>query len=162
APGAVQPTTPGLGPGAEYPESKAAGGVQPPGNLPTGPTTPRRSVCAPAAVALSSYRRPVPERMSIMGFSSWLLKQTRSAPSAHRRTQGSTRHRAAFRPRLEALEARCLPSTFQVTNLADSGLHSLRQAILDANANPGADVIGFSGAARSGTIVLTSGQLSIT
>ena len=35
-------------------------------------------------------------------------------------------------------------STFTVTNTADSGPGSLRQAILDANATPGADTIAFS------------------
>jgi hypothetical protein len=63
---------------------------------------------------------------------------------------------------VETLEDRTLPSTFLVTNVADSGAGSLRQAILDANANPGADVIRFAPAARSGTITLTSGELAIT
>ena len=35
-------------------------------------------------------------------------------------------------------------ATFTVTTTADSGAGSLRQAILEANANPGADEIGFS------------------
>ncbi|HEX7773202.1 MAG TPA: hypothetical protein VF435_12325 [Pyrinomonadaceae bacterium] len=35
-------------------------------------------------------------------------------------------------------------TTFVVTNANDSGPGSLRQAILDANANPGADVINFN------------------
>src|SRR5262249_45076447 len=55
-----------------------------------------------------------------------------------------------------------VPSTFLVENLADSGLGSLRQAILNANALPGADVIDFAPAARDGTITLTNGELSIT
>src|SRR5262245_46241909 len=38
-----------------------------------------------------------------------------------------------FRPRLEVLEDRALPSTFTVLNLADSGAGSLRAAILAAN-----------------------------
>jgi hypothetical protein len=63
---------------------------------------------------------------------------------------------------VEPLEDRTVPSTFTVLNLADSGLASLRQAVLDANANPGADLIRFAPAARDGTIALTSGQLSIT
>lgn len=45
--------------------------------------------------------------------------------------------------------------------VADSGEGSLRQAVLDANAQPGADTIRFADALR-GTIALTSGQLSIT
>ncbi len=39
--------------------------------------------------------------------------------------------------RLLPLEDRTLPSAFTVTNLADAGPGSLRQAILDANAHPG-------------------------
>src|SRR5216117_3333494 len=35
-------------------------------------------------------------------------------------------------------------ATFTVTNTSDSGAGSLRQAILDANANPGADTITFN------------------
>ena len=45
-------------------------------------------------------------------------------------------------------------ATYTVNNGADSGPGSLRQAILDANANPGADVIEFSGPL---TITLASG-----
>jgi hypothetical protein len=48
--------------------------------------------------------------------------------------------------------------TFHVTTLADSGPGSLRQAVLDANAFPGADTIVFSVA---GTITLTSGEILI-
>src|SRR5262245_56659985 len=35
-------------------------------------------------------------------------------------------------------------ATFTVTNTDDTGTGSLRQAILDANANPGADTIAFN------------------
>jgi Ca2+-binding RTX toxin-like protein len=52
-------------------------------------------------------------------------------------------------------------ATFTVTNTNDSGAGSLRQAILDANAAPGADEIEFA-ATASGTIQLTSGRLQIT
>jgi hypothetical protein len=64
-------------------------------------------------------------------------------------------------PRLEALEDRALLSTFTVVNLADSGPGSLRQAVLDANATPGADLIRFAGGLQ-GTLALTSGELDIT
>ena len=49
-------------------------------------------------------------------------------------------------------------TTFTVTTKADSGAGSLRQAILDANANPGADRIEFDGEvfADPDTIDLTS------
>ena len=51
-------------------------------------------------------------------------------------------------------------ATFTVSNTSDSGAGSLRQAILGANAAPGADEITF--AHLHGTITLTSGQLDIT
>src|SRR5262245_61775884 len=83
-----------------------------------------------------------------------------------KRNSGSGRpHRPArrpsFVPRLLALEDRTLPSVFTVTNLDDSGPGSLRQAVLDANAQAGIDVIDFA-AGLQGTIALTSGQLDIT
>jgi parallel beta-helix repeat protein len=52
----------------------------------------------------------------------------------------------------EQLEVRWLPTTFLVTNTNDSGAGSLRQAILDANANPGADSINFNIAATPAVI----------
>src|SRR5262249_39839421 len=63
---------------------------------------------------------------------------------------------------IEVLEERTVPSTFTVLNLADSGDGSLLQAIVDANAHPGADVIQFAPAARDGIITLTGGQMDIT
>lgn len=51
-------------------------------------------------------------------------------------------------------------ATFTVTNLNDSGPGSLRQAILDANATAVDDTIVFQ-SGLSGTITLTSGQLTI-
>ena len=48
-------------------------------------------------------------------------------------------------------------ATFTVTTNADSGAGSLRQAITDANANPGADTINFNiPGAGVHTIVLTT------
>src|SRR5437763_1521431 len=78
-----------------------------------------------------------------------------------RGTGHQARARSRVRLAVEALEDRTTPSTFTVTTLADSGPGSLRQAILGANAAPGADVIEFAPRVR-GTIALTSGQLSIT
>jgi hypothetical protein len=49
---------------------------------------------------------------------------------------------------------------FTVTNLNDSGAGSLRQAVIDANNNAGADRVLFQ-SGLSGTIDLTSNQLSI-
>jgi hypothetical protein len=65
---------------------------------------------------------------------------------------------------LEQLEERDVPATFTVTNNLDAGAGSLRQAILDANALPGADTITFDPGVFSTaqTITLTSGELLIT
>ncbi|HUG91990.1 MAG TPA: hypothetical protein VML55_14220, partial [Planctomycetaceae bacterium] len=62
-----------------------------------------------------------------------------------RRTACARRHEAAaWIGRVEALEDRTLLSTFFVTNTADAGAGSLRQAILDANASDSADTIVFN------------------
>src|SRR5438552_13420125 len=61
------------------------------------------------------------------------------SPSKHPSTRGRL-----FRPQLELLEDRTLLSTFTVIDTSDSGAGSLRQAILDANAHSGADVIQFN------------------
>jgi hypothetical protein len=60
-----------------------------------------------------------------------------------------------------SLEDRTLPSTFLVTNLLDGGNGSLRQAVLNANANPGPDDVAFAPGLQ-GTVALTSGPLDIT
>ena len=52
-------------------------------------------------------------------------------------------------------------TTYNVTNLLDSGAGSLRDAVVAANANAGADTIVFE-AGAAGTIILTTGQLEIT
>jgi polyvinyl alcohol dehydrogenase (cytochrome) len=71
------------------------------------------------------------------------------------------RPKRSFLPRLETLEDRTLLSTFTVMNLNDSGPGSLRQAIMDANANPGADSIDFTPGLH-GSIALSGGELDIT
>src|SRR6516225_6447866 len=60
-----------------------------------------------------------------------------------------------FCPRLESFEDRCMPST--VTNLADAGPGSLRQAIIDT---PAGGTVDFD-PGLSGAITLTSGELLI-
>ena len=63
--------------------------------------------------------------------------------------------RSRSRPRVEALECRCLPST--VTNLDDAGDGSLRQVILDT---PTGGVVDFQ-PGLTGTITLATGELVI-
>jgi hypothetical protein len=49
-----------------------------------------------------------------------------------------------LRPMIELMEDRVLLATFTVTNNADGGPGSLRQAILNANTTPGKDTINFN------------------
>jgi titin len=53
------------------------------------------------------------------------------------------RRAVSFRPALETLERRQLPSIFTVVNTNDAGPGSLRQALLDANGQPGTNTIAF-------------------
>ncbi len=71
----------------------------------------------------------------------------------------SSRKRPGFRPTLEALEGRCVPSTLTVTNNLDSGAGSLRADIAAAKSG---DTIVFAPSLVGQTITLTSGELSIT
>ncbi len=92
-----------------------------------------------------------------MSFFSWL--RHRSATHAPR---GRAQRRPAaprFRPRLEALEDLCLPSTLTVTNSLDSGKGSLRYEIAHANRNA---TIVFTPSLDGQTITLTTGELDIT
>ncbi|MDX2166037.1 MAG: choice-of-anchor Q domain-containing protein [Deltaproteobacteria bacterium] len=58
--------------------------------------------------------------------------------------------------------AMALPmQTFTVSNLNDTGMGSLRQAVADANASAGYDAVVFA-AGVTGTIQLTSGAIAIT
>jgi hypothetical protein len=75
-----------------------------------------------------------------------------NSPGGRRATE---RRPHTYRPQLEVLDGRCLPST--VTNLNDAGAGSLRQAILDT---PAGGTVDFQ-PALSGTITLTTGELLI-
>src|SRR5687767_2542582 len=90
-----------------------------------------------------------------------VIQNPLEAPTSTRR-RPTRRHAPASRLCLETLEGRCLLSTFSVLNLLDSGAGSLREAVVEANSAPGADLIRFAPEARDGTIALTGGQLSIT
>ena len=52
-----------------------------------------------------------------MSFFSWLRNRKWSSTQGYRRTLGAARKPATFRPRLETLEDRCVPSTLKVTNV---------------------------------------------
>lgn len=71
------------------------------------------------------------------------------------------RLKSSWTPSCEMLEDRCLLAVFTVTNLLDSGPGTLRDALNQANLATGGDSIEFQ-AGLSGTIPVTSGQLTIT
>src|SRR5262249_11711610 len=83
----------------------------------------------------------------------WWNRMAGSSPSGRPRGRPG---RPPTRLHLERLEGRCVPST--VTNLNDSGMGSLRQAILDT---PAGGTVDFQ-PGLSGTIKLTSGELAVT
>jgi hypothetical protein len=87
---------------------------------------------------------------------SWLRQRTNGQP-----TKGAIgKHRPAprWRPRLEALEDRWLPSTLTVLNTNDSGPGSLRAEIAAAQSG---DTIDFDPSLAGQIINLTSGELAI-
>ncbi|HZZ78844.1 MAG TPA: hypothetical protein VFE62_10020 [Gemmataceae bacterium] len=76
-----------------------------------------------------------------------------------KKSQSPLCRRPSIKLGFEVLEDRCVPSTFDVINLNDSGAGSLRQAILSANSHAGADDIRFD---TAGTIRLASALPTIT
>src|SRR5579864_5407376 len=69
------------------------------------------------------------------------------------------RKQSTYRPRLEALEDRWVPSTLMVSNNLDSGTGSLRAEIAAARSG---DTIVFAPSVNGQTITLTSGELLIS
>jgi hypothetical protein len=98
-------------------------------------------------------------RHAMIMFLSWLRTQTRHAMRKAQRTSKPAGRHATFRPRLEALEGRDVPSTLTVTNTLDYGPGSLRDEIAAAQAG---DTIVFSNGLNGGTITLTRGNCSLT
>jgi hypothetical protein len=91
------------------------------------------------------------------------LPQPRPHPRAARGWRPSAPRRPArLRPVLERLEDRTLPATFLVTVTDDSGAGSLRDAITQSNATPGANVIDFNIGTGVQTISLLSTLPTVT
>ncbi len=82
---------------------------------------------------------------------------SRSGSVLRRAYRGARRRQTRVAPRLVALEVRALLSTITVTNDADSGVGSLRQALASSVAG---DTIQFARSAY-GTIALSSGPLEV-
>lgn len=90
-----------------------------------------------------------------------LMASHTGSPRRRRHNRVPTHRMSSFRPRVEGLEERTMLSAMSVVDTDDSGPGSLRQAILDANDQAGEDTIQFA-SELTGTVGLTSGQLSIT
>src|SRR5262245_45619782 len=86
----------------------------------------------------------------------------RRRPASRRRDALWRSRRQPFQPDFHGLERRIRPATFLVNTTADSGAGSLRQAILDSNANAGADTIDFSIGSGPQTIAVLSALPAIT
>jgi hypothetical protein len=95
-----------------------------------------------------------------MAFISWLRNSERFDVSQRRRIQGPSRQRSTFRPQLEALEDRWMPSILTVTTAADSVTvaipGSLRYEIGSAQNR---DTIVFDSGLKGKTIVLQNPNL---
>ena len=89
------------------------------------------------------------------------LTNRKESKNRRRKMSSASHRKCSFSPRMEGLEDRVVLSAMSVVNTDDSGAGSLRQAIIDANDNPGPDEIQFA-EGLSGTIGLTTGQLAIT
>lgn len=87
---------------------------------------------------------------------SWLHKRMTGRPRT--RSTSARKPTARFRPQLETLEGRDVPSTLTVTNNLDSGAGSLRADIAAAQSG---DTIVFAPNLNGQTITLTSGELYI-
>lgn len=82
--------------------------------------------------------------------------------SRHHRSRAACGKPGRSLLRLEQLEERTTPATFTITNLADAGAGSLREAIALANANPDADTIVFDPSLARQTVALsTVGDTSV-
>ena len=79
-----------------------------------------------------------------MLFTYQLKKTNRPQNSKLGRVSRRVPRKQNFHPLCEELETRRLLSTYVVLNTNDSGAYSLRQAILDANAQPGQNTITFN------------------
>jgi predicted outer membrane repeat protein len=96
---------------------------------------------------------------------SWLFlggKQYKNRKSLGNRRNTKRSILGRRRPVFEELEQRRVLATFMVTTTADLAAGSLRDALTQANNNPGADIVQFN-AGLSGTIALANAtELSIT
>jgi hypothetical protein len=98
--------------------------------------------------------------MTWFSFANWLKRAKQRATAVPRTSRRNNRgQELRFRPRLEGLECRNLPSTLTVLNNADSGPGSLRDTVAAAQ---NGDTIRFDPSLDGQTIALTSGELAFS
>jgi len=82
--------------------------------------------------------------------------------SRRRKDAAKRKKQRPLQPEFHGLERRMMPTTFVVVSTADSGVGSLRQAILNSNGAPGSNTIDFSIGTGPQTISPLSALPSIT
>src|SRR5947209_16982329 len=96
-------------------------------------------------------------RLSILSWLPVIARQFGRSPKQRRPAVG---HRPArWRPRLEVLEDRFVPSTLTVTSAADDGTSGTLRAVIGA-ASPGSTIV-FDHRLDGKTIALTRGQMNL-
>jgi uncharacterized delta-60 repeat protein len=128
-----------------------AGDFTPPNYALAGPAKPRRSVCAPTAEAFSFYRRPILERGDILALFSWMSTASAATGVGLTRPKASRPKPSRFRPRLEALEDRFVPSGGVLDPTFGSG--GLVSATVGAFNNAYAVATYPAGSANAGKVV---------
>src|SRR5262249_20968210 len=126
--------------------------------FPTFPPVDTRPVAGPGPSC--ARVRPSPTVARLRGpamKSTFSQRVARLARSLWRRPAPRAAAPPPFRPALDGLEDRALPSTLTVLNLNDAGAGSLREEL--ARAQDG-DTVVFAPRLR-GTITLTSGELQV-
>jgi hypothetical protein len=147
--------------GEALPPSKSLTGRTPGADAPGSPSSGRLGLRARANGVFIISRTALEKEQDIMAFLfafPWRKRISSLDRQCRNRTGKTSRTRATFRPCLEPLEDRALPSVLTVTNFRDSGLGSLRAEI--ALAQDG-DTINFSPSLLGKTIILTSGEIAI-
>src|SRR5947209_2426486 len=96
---------------------------------------PPLSIRDPCASDKSSWLRPVRYSLLVSFYRGESPTMGVTADPARSQATMTNRHQTRTKLCLDVLEDRVVPSTFTVSNVADSGAGSLRQAILDADAS---------------------------
>jgi hypothetical protein len=128
------------------------------------PESPQVQVVSRAAEIVAKADRLKPLRSAAEQMTTFEAEEAPVAVIAMRLNASALKGLVMLRERKTApvIVPQSVGMTFTVVNTNDSGAGSLRQAILGANANPGADTIAFSIGTGQQTISLTSELPTIT